>query len=258
MGEATYSESHMWRVARHSILLALGLSLICLPTQLLAGMENSPASIDQTSRSGEPFGFSTTKVTTGALLEKWLKIEHEIDAERLVLRDCESNRASCQSRAAIQFLAIIYNGRTLEGRARLGHINRAINLKIKQMSDLAIYGEEDVWSSPLATLAIGAGDCEDYAIAKYVALQEAGVAADDLRIVILRDDIREEDHAVVAARLDGSWLMLDNRRMVMAEDRQVPNHHPVFLIYHDEVKRHSNAPSVGARGHERAVGQIRR
>ena len=118
MGEATYSESHMWRVARHSILLALGLSLICLPTQLLAGMENSPASIDQTSRSGEPFGFSTTKVTTGALLEKWLKIEHEIDAERLVLRDCESNRASCQSRAAIQFLAIIYNGRTLEGRAR--------------------------------------------------------------------------------------------------------------------------------------------
>jgi predicted transglutaminase-like cysteine proteinase len=223
-------------------------------------MENSPASIDQTSRSGEPFGFSTTKVTTGALLEKWLKIEHEIDAERLVLRDCESNRASCQSRTAIQFLAIIYIGRTLEGRARLGHINRAINLKIKQMSDLAIYGEEDVWSSPLATLAIGAGDCEDYAIAKFVALQEAGVAADDLRIVILRDDIREENHAVVAARLDGSWLMLDNRRMVMAEDRQVPNHHPVFLIYHDEVKRYPNTPStsVGARGPERAVGRIRR
>ena len=33
------------------------------------------------------------------------------------------------------------------------------------------------------------------------------------------DDIREEDHAVVAARLDGKWLMLDNRRMVMLEDQ---------------------------------------
>lgn len=144
----------------------VGFSLICLPTQLIAGMVNSPASVDLASSSSEPFGFSTTKVTTGVLLEKWLKIEHEIDAERLVLRNCERNRASCQSRTAIQFLAIIYIGRTLEGRARLGHINRAINLKIKQMSDLAIYGEEDVWSSPLTTLAIGAGDCEDYAIAK--------------------------------------------------------------------------------------------
>ena len=78
-------------------------------------------------------------------------------------------------------------GRKLEGRARLGEINRAINLKLKLMSELALYGAEDVWSSPLATLATGAGDCEDYAIAKFIALQEAGISADDLRIVILRD-----------------------------------------------------------------------
>jgi len=200
----------MWRVAWHSILLAWGLSLICLPTRLIAGMANSPASVDQASRSDEPFGLSTARVTTGAVLEKWSNVERQMDAERLVLRACESSRASCESRTALQFLAIVDSGRNLQGRARLGHINREINLKIKQMSDLAIYGEDDVWSSPLATLAIGAGDCEDYAIAKFVALQEAGVAADDLRIVILRDDVREEDHAVVAARLDGSWLMLDN------------------------------------------------
>ena len=251
----------MWRVVwRAILLLACGLSLICLPTELMEGTVNSPGSVDQASRSDEPFGFSTTKVATGALLEKWLNIEREINAERLVLRICERNRASCQSRAALQFLAIVDSGRSLEGRARLGHINRAINLKIKPMSDLAIYGEDDVWSSPLATLAIGAGDCEDYAIAKFVALQEAGVSANDLRIVILRDNIREEDHAVVAARLNGNWLMLDNRHMVMAEDRQVLNYHPVFLIDHDGVKLYLNAPSTvkGLSGYERVVGQIRR
>jgi hypothetical protein len=54
--------------------------------------------------------------------------------------------------------------------------------------------------------------------------------------------------------------MLDNRRMVMAEDRQAPYYHPVFLIYHDEVKRYpqTQSTSVGVRGYERAVGQIRR
>jgi predicted transglutaminase-like cysteine proteinase len=244
--------------ALRAILLAWGLSLNCLPTHLMAAPLTSPGSVDRAGRSDEPFGLSTETVTKGAVLEKWLNVEREVDDERLVLRMCEENRASCQSRAALQFLAIVDSGRTLEGRARLGEINRAINLKIKPMSDLALYGADDVWSPPLATLAMGAGDCEDYAIAKFVALQEAGVPPDDLRIVILRDDIREEDHAVVAARLDGNWLMLDNRHMVMVEDQQVRHYHPAFLIDHDGVKLYPDTPSTseGSRGYERAISQI--
>jgi predicted transglutaminase-like cysteine proteinase len=252
----------MWRVGtsgawRAILLLAWGLSLIFLPTELIAGTLTSPGPVDRTD---EPFGLSTATVTTGALLQKWRDVEHEVDDERQVLRICEENRASCQSQTALQFLAIVDSARTLQGRARLGEINRAINLKIKPMSDLALYGADDVWSPPLATLAIGAGDCEDYAIAKFVALQEAGVSADDLRIVILRDDIRKEDHAVVAARLDGSWLMLDNRHMLMVEDQRVRNYQPEFLIDHDGVKRYALAPSTseGSREYERGLGQILR
>src|SRR5712672_868386 len=221
---------------------------------------NSPETVDRADSSDEPFGLATATVTKGAVLEKWLNVEHQIDNERLVLKTCEENRASCQSQAALQFLAIVDIGRNLEGRARLGEINRAINLKLKPKSDLALYGEEDVWTSPLATFAIGAGDCEDYAIAKFVALQEAGVSPDDLRIVILRDDHREEDHAVVAARLDGNWLMLDNRHMVLVEDQLVRRYRPVFLADRDGVKLYSDTPALagGSRGYERAIGQIRR
>ena len=200
-------------------------------------------------------------MTTGTVLEKWRDVERELDDERRVLRICAEDRASCRSQAALQFLWD-YCSTAREpgqGRARLGDINRAINLKIKPMSDLALYGEEDVWSPPLATLASGAGDCEDYAIAKFVALREAGVSADDVRIVILRDDIREEDHAVVAARLDGNWLMLDNLHMVMPEDQQVRDYYrPVFLIDQDGVKRYLGASPEGARGKEPVVGQILR
>jgi predicted transglutaminase-like cysteine proteinase len=236
-----WSHPGAWR----ALLLAWGLSLVFLPTELIAGPSIPPAE--------EPFGLSTARVTTGALLQKWLDVEREVDAERLVLKACEENRASCQSPTALQFLAIVDSGRTLEGRARLGEINRAINLKIKAMSDLALYGVDDLWSPPLATLAIGAGDCEDYAIAKFVALQEAGVSAQDLRIVILRDDLRKEDHAVVAARLDGNWLMLDNRHMLMVEDQQIRDYYlPEFLIDQDGVKRYALAPpaSEGPRGDE--------
>jgi predicted transglutaminase-like cysteine proteinase len=236
------------------ILLACGLSLTCAPTEILAGTATSTV-----DRTGEPFGLSTSTMTTGVVLEKWLDVKRQVDDERGVLRICEENYASCQSQAAVQFLAIVDSARGLQGRARLGEINRAINLKIRPMSDQALYGMEDVWSPPLATLAKGAGDCEDYAIAKFVALEEVGVSADDLRIVILRDDAREEDHAVVAARLDGNWLILDSRNFVMPEDQQVQDYYrPVFLIDRDGVKRYSGglSSSEGSRGYERSVGQI--
>ena len=86
----------------------------------------------------------------------------------------------CVSPAALKFLDIVDAARLREGRARLGEINRAINLAIRPISDLAQHGQIDVWTSPLATLARGGGDCEDYAIAKFVALRRAGIAPDDL------------------------------------------------------------------------------
>jgi predicted transglutaminase-like cysteine proteinase len=174
--------------------------------------------------------------------EKWLGVEHKLDDERVQLALCDGDRDRCASPAALQLLAMVDAARAREGRARLGEINRAINLAIRPMSDLAQYGQIDVWSSPLVTLTTGAGDCEDYAIAKFVALQQAGISPDDLRIVVMRDTIHGEDHAVAAARLDGHWLTLDNRRMAMIEDADVRNYRPIFVIDHTGVKRYQSAP----------------
>jgi predicted transglutaminase-like cysteine proteinase len=85
----------------------------------------------------------------------------------------------------------------------------------KPVSDIQQYGLDDYWASPLEMLTSHAGDCEDYAIAKYVALQAAGVAPDDLRLVIVRDLRHQATHAVLAVHQDGEWLLLDNRTLVM-------------------------------------------
>ena len=193
------------------------------------------------AESAEPFGLLAARLSGGGLLAKWLGVQRRLDDEMVQLALCEGDRDGCVSPAALQFLAIVDAAKARDGRARLGEINRAINLAIRPISDLAQYGEIDVWSSPLATIARGAGDCEDYAIAKFVALQLAGVSPDDLRIVIMRD-IRGEDHAVAAARLDGRWLTLDNRRMAMVEDAQIRNYQPIFVIDRDGVKRYEETP----------------
>jgi predicted transglutaminase-like cysteine proteinase len=197
-----------------------------------AGTSESPdsPSAQISVRSTEPFGLFASTLSGGGVRAKWLGVERKLDDERVQLALCDGDRERCASPAALEFLAIVDNARAREGRARLGEINRAINLAIRPMSDLAQYGALDVWSSPLVTFARGAGDCEDYAIAKFIALRQAGVSPDDLRIVIMRDTIRDEDHAVAAARLDGRWLMLDNRRMAMVDDTHVRNYRPLFSI----------------------------
>jgi len=53
---------------------------------------------------------------------------------------------------------------------------------------------------PLQTLGSGAGDCEDYAIVKYVVLRELGITADDPHLIVVQDKKRETGHAVVAVR----------------------------------------------------------
>jgi predicted transglutaminase-like cysteine proteinase len=194
-------------------------------------------------RFAEPFSRSaTTLPDDAALSEKWRRVEREIDGEMLILALCEEDLGHCSSPEARKFLAIVDAGKAKQGRARAGEINRALNLAIRPGSDLALYGETDVWRSPQALLATGAGDCEDYAIAKFVALRAAGFDVGDLRLVIMRDTLRQEDHAVASVRLDGRWWLLDNRRMAMVEDVQLPNHQPLFVLDLNGVRHYRDAP----------------
>jgi len=180
---------------------------------------------------------------SGELVAKWSGVAADIRAERDILARCRADGEDCPAPAQ-KFLAVIAEGRAHSGRARFGVVNRAINLAIRATSDLAQWGVPDRWSAPLATFTTGRGDCEDYAIAKYVALLEAGVAEDDLRLVIVRDLAVGEDHAIVAARLDGAWITLDNRWLALVEDGDLRRVAPLFVLDGDGVKRF--APAIAA------------
>ena len=233
-----FEQSRAWR----ALVAACGIAWFGPATDLSARVLDASGSPALAGISAEPFGLLTLALPKSGLREKWLSVERKLDDESLQLALCEEDRDRCGSAAASQFLDIVDNAKARKGRARLGEINRAINLAIRPISDLAQWGENDVWSSPLVTFASGAGDCEDYAIAKFVALRQVGVSPDDLRIVILRDTLSGEDHAVATARLDGHWLMLDNRRMSMVEDTNARNYRPLFVIDQYGVMQYVETP----------------
>ncbi len=142
-----------------------------------------PAGVN--SLTPEPFGNAVTRIR-GSLLEKWNTAQTDLRIDIDILAACRAQPDACESIAAQRIIAIVDGAQRREGRARIGEINRAVNLAIAATSDTTQYGVEDKWASPLMTFTSGRGDCEDYALAKYAALRAAGFAQDDLRLLIVR------------------------------------------------------------------------
>jgi predicted transglutaminase-like cysteine proteinase len=165
---------------------------------------------------------------------QWADLQSRIQSEQETLAACRADFAECPA-AARQFLQIVELGRQRQGRARLAEINRAVNFSIRPVSDWAQYGVADFWSSPLVTLSAGAGDCEDYAVLKYVALREAGLAPNNLRLLIVYDPRRRTNHAVVAVHLDAEWLILDSHTLIMVTSSDARYYRPLFVLDHRRV-----------------------
>jgi predicted transglutaminase-like cysteine proteinase len=194
---------------------------------LAIGLGNSMSKVVPAPMEDGPFGLTASHHS--GLATRWLRLQPVIRVEAAVLALCRSQPTTCTP-AAARFLSIVDAARAHTGLARIGTINRAVNLAIRPMSDQDQFGVADVWATPLMTFANGTGDCEDYAIAKYVALRQAGMAARDLRLVILHNRLANEDHAITAARLHGRWLILDNQRMALLTDSEMRNMTPLLAL----------------------------
>ena len=68
----------------------------------------------------------------------------------------------------------------------------------------------DHWANPSEMARKGAGDCEDFAIAKLWMLRALGLPADKLQIVVLSDVKRQVFHAVLVVHANGYSYVLDN------------------------------------------------
>lgn len=84
-------------------------------------------------------------------------------------------------------------------------VNKTINADVKPISDADQFGVEEYWTLPTS----GAGDCEEYVLAKQQALRDAGFAMSNLLITVLRKP-DGEGHAILTVRTDKGDFVLDN------------------------------------------------
>jgi predicted transglutaminase-like cysteine proteinase len=193
------------------------------------------------SQTAEPFRQQATARVTGSLQDMWRSAANRLPTESAILARCRADSAKC-SPAAAKFLAIIDRAAKQKGWTRIAEINRAINLDIRPVSDVTQYGAAPLWPTPLMTFAANAGDCKDYAVAKFVALRELGLSADDLRIVIVHIRASAEYHALTAVRYDSHWFVLDNRTSTIKRDSDVADYEPLFVVDGANVRRMQLSP----------------
>lgn len=107
---------------------------------------------------------------------------------------------------------LIRHDRSRTDRERLERTNRFFNERIRFAGDTEVWGREDYWATPVEFLCKGAGDCEDFAIAKYFTLKAMGLDDDKLRITYVKALRQNVHHMVLTYYSDpeAEPLVLDN------------------------------------------------
>ncbi len=190
-------------------------------------------SVSSLAQSGEPFGLPTRALTAQSSKDfrtfatLWSETLGEMARDAAKVLDCLEHEV-CTAEAR-RFAAVVLEARKLHGLERLAFVNREVDRAITLTMDLEQWEEVEHWSPPLEVMRTGRGDCEDYAIAKYLALALAGTPVEDLRLLIVFFPRKPGEewglnlyHAVLGVRLDGRWFILDNEPSRVVEDRAYP------------------------------------
>jgi len=123
---------------------------------------------------------------------------------------------------------LIESLRGLDRRAQIETANRELN-RIPYVLDQENWGVSDYWATVDEFLEHD-GDCEDYAIAKYMALKAVGFPPGDMRIVVLQDLNLGIPHAILAVRHGEQWLILDNQIKEVMPDKAIVHYRPIYSI----------------------------
>jgi len=119
---------------------------------------------------------------------------------------------------------------------QLAAVNRYMNTR-RYVSDSRNWGVKDYWATPGEFMA-RSGDCEDFAIAKYLSLRQLGWSDDELRVAVVRDLSLNVNHAVLIVYFNGRTWLLDNQIRRVVETESVRHYRPVFSINEKYWWRH--------------------
>jgi predicted transglutaminase-like cysteine proteinase len=120
---------------------------------------------------------------------------------------------------------------------------KAVNAFFNQWpyrTDMEVYGVIDYWGTPDEFIK-NSGDCDCYSVTKFFALIDLGYPPEKLRIIVLKDTIRNLDHAVVGVYLGDEVYILDNMTNQVNTHERFRYYMPQLSM--DQVYRWAHLPA---------------
>ncbi len=139
-------------------------------------------------------------------IPKWDDVHRQLAAQQNQVQDCRDG-GQCRSKSAGVLAEVLDRLSTQDRNTQVQEINQLFNRR-PYAEDSSQFNAVDKWQLPLDLLD-GAGDCEDFAIAKYFALRQLGVPDDELRIVVAQEPRTGAGHAFLTVMIDGREMILD-------------------------------------------------
>ncbi len=191
------------------------------PAPVLRGAVAPPAPADQL------LGMVMLPVPGGELAEKWRGMAQRWAADASIVEACRLN--PCQHEGAKRWISINAAAAEQTGRQQLALVHASLNRAIRYATDYQSSGSADYWASPLESVE-KMGDCEDYAIAKYMMLRSLGYQPTDLKLIVLFQRNTGMFHAILAVRSEGDWVYLDNQRQELARAADYNDARPLAAL----------------------------
>lgn len=148
-------------------------------------------------------------------------------ADRLL--QCLASLNNCATRSEAHWRASLVEISQLDKSQQLNAVNELVNGLITYREDIDNFGRSDYWATPFEAFQAG-GDCEDYAIAKYISLRILGFPVEKMRITVIKDTLRNNAHAVLNVNYNQRNLILDNKFNSVVSDRSIRNYKPVYSV----------------------------
>ncbi|MBK1719633.1 transglutaminase-like cysteine peptidase [Thiocystis violacea] len=202
---------------RHRLLPALAVALL-VAWPMIAG----PA--DASAGTWRTFGQTGKLFTNFKPIPQWSTLLKRYQEEEERNTGCRAGkRGNCPY---TEWRAMIERLQGQDRRTQVDEINRFAN-NWRYVTDPINWGVEDYWSTPGEFFA-KAGDCEDYAIVKFMSLRALGFRNDEVRLVAVMDLNLDVGHAVALVNLGGRILLLDNQIKKVIDADSVRHYKPVF------------------------------
>lgn len=191
-----------------------------------AAISISAATLTATASSASAEGLFQSaeyRRDTVHLLGKWAQV--------LARASRDGSRKACANGGCriTRWQRFLKQARGLSKMEQLRAVNRFVN-RVRYTEDRNLYGRVDYWATPKQFFARRAGDCEDYAIAKYMSLKALGWNIDHLRLVVLMDNNLGIAHAVLAVRHRGTFFILDNQIRRVINHRRIRHYRPLYSM----------------------------